>query len=204
MNICHKKHYNWNLEQAKNIIDEWIKINDVTRTLQLSNLALDDDDFNELNFPHNVTKINCKYNKLTQLKLNTDNLLSLDCSYNCLTKLTLNAPKLLSLNCSDNYLTNLTLNAPELLSLNCRYNKLTELQFTSLKLRRLLCFVNKYLYLPLKHRNKFLKLTLHINYNYKAYIIQQNYRQYKARVLVKYLNSFYFLYNDINHIISLY
>ncbi len=212
------------IEIAKQKIDDWIKLNDVTKILNLNYLGLNDDDFNELILPYNLQKLYCYRNNLTKLKLNIFNLQILHCASNSLIELDLNTPNLIILNCSSNNLkelkldtpnlqllicslnnlTELKLNAPNLTLLNCDNNNLLELDLNTHNLHDLNCNYNRYLYLPLKYRNKFNKKDYHKNYNSKAHIIQQIYRKYKTRILVKYLNSIHFLYDDINHIISSY
>jgi len=107
----------------------------------------------------NITKLDCKNNRLTSLSLSVSNhpyLIDVDCSFNLITDLNIDglSQQLTHFNCYGNKLTELdTSQYPNLRLLSCGYNELTTLSLNNLQyLTDLNCEGNKLTYLDVYNR----------------------------------------------------
>jgi len=125
---------------ANNIIQEWIRIGDVSKGLYLSRLGL-----TELpNLPNNLQILNCDGNKLTSLPNLPHTLISLQCRFNKLESLP-DLSLLINLKvirCKKNRLTSLPTLPNSLQRLDCSFNQLTNLPDLPNNLKFLECMNN--------------------------------------------------------------
>jgi len=145
----------WTITNPKKVKELWIDNNNLSGTLQITQL----DSLTDLYCPSNqLTEIqvadlpglkylSCYYNNLTHLDLsNLGNIINLNCRNNYLTTLdVINLESLHVLNCSENQIQFLNVSGmPNLSTLECYYNQLNSLELRSLpKIAYLDCSGNR-------------------------------------------------------------
>ena len=104
------------MERAKQIVNEYIENNDFDIVLDLSNLNL-----TELpnNIPVDIRKLNCFFNRLTELPSKYTKLVELKCDYNGLKRLPVEYTNLTWLDCGHTPLTELPIEYTNLTWLDC-------------------------------------------------------------------------------------